>query len=418
MTLMEIAPALPRVPGPRAAAAARDSGDPAGFAVALEAAVGSGPARDRRGTDAADEVPAEPEAPGGPGSVGGDPAPASDEGRTDQATPVADPAAAPISGAPAAGSAPRTAAPETTVSGGAPWLAAGSAGSGTTVAVSTAAPVTASSNPVAGVGIAGQTAPDPGPLPAPGPGGEAPGADSIAGEPVPGAVATDRDGAELPGASDRQASAPTAAPAGPEAGRAPAVPGVTTPASGTGLLSGTGVLSGTGLAAPAAAVGPYALDGLGPVSRVLAGRLLAGDGAHTLVVHLNPAALGPVRVSATLRGGALGIELSGGTEGAREALRASLSELSASLAGAGLDAGVRVTDLVAEGRPAGVGGHEQPGGRETSPDPRDRGGDRPNAAERGDLRPGAPRAGQNAGSAVAIALADRSGSGPRLDIRI
>lgn len=135
-------------------------------------------------------------------------------------------------------------------------------------------------------------------------------------------------------------------------------PTTTTDASGA-VPTGTSAPQGT-LAGPAAGthmttqaqapapvpvvVGPYPLDQLGPVSGILAGRLRAGEGAHTLVVQVNPAALGPVRVSASLRNGSLSIELSGGADAARDAMRSSLGDLVAALSGSGVDAVVTVNE--------------------------------------------------------------------------
>jgi flagellar hook-length control protein FliK len=97
----------------------------------------------------------------------------------------------------------------------------------------------------------------------------------------------------------------------------------------------------------ATAVGPYAMADLSAVAGTLSGRLRGGDGAHTLVVHLSPEALGPVVVNATLRDGSLEIRLAGGVEAARGALRDALGDLTATLAASGTDVTVTVDDLLA-----------------------------------------------------------------------
>jgi hypothetical protein len=174
-------------------------------------------------------------------------------------------------------------------------------------------------------------------------------------------------------------------------------------------------------------VGPYRLDGLGAVSGVLAGRLLAGEGAHVLVVDVTPAALGPVRISATLRGGSLGIELSGGTDGARDALRAALGDLASTLAAAGLDAGVSVTEQTAQSGPDARGpdtrdpggpGSDAPDSRPRDPgarDPGDRDGTAP-VGDHGRGRPGDPDSAT--APLLAAARAGRDATGPRLDVRV
>jgi flagellar hook-length control protein FliK len=61
------------------------------------------------------------------------------------------------------------------------------------------------------------------------------------------------------------------------------------------------------------------------------------DGEHKLTVHLHPIDLGPITVTAQVRGQDIQLDLGGGTEAAREALRAALPELRRELERAGFD---------------------------------------------------------------------------------
>jgi hypothetical protein len=160
-------------------------------------------------------------------------------------------------------------------------------------------------------------------------------------------------------------------------------------------------------------VGPYPVDGLGPVAGILAGRLRAGAGSHTLVVQISPAALGPVRVSATLRNGSLAIELSGGGDSVREALRSSLVDLAASLSGVGIEAAVSF----GETRPSDAGGT-----RDGGPAPDLSGQDGSGAGRGGDP---SRRADDTAGTAppespgpVTAPAPPRPGTASRIDVRI
>jgi hypothetical protein len=162
-------------------------------------------------------------------------------------------------------------------------------------------------------------------------------------------------------------------------------------------------------------VGPYPVDGLGPVAGILAGRLRAGEGSHTLVVQISPAALGPVRVSATLRNGSLAIELSGGGDSAREALRSSLGDLAASLSGAGIEAAVTLGETL----PSDTGGTRDGG---PAPDLSRDGRDGSGAGRGGDP---SRRAGDTAGTTpaespgpVTAPAPPRPGTASRIDVRI
>jgi flagellar hook-length control protein FliK len=60
-----------------------------------------------------------------------------------------------------------------------------------------------------------------------------------------------------------------------------------------------------------------------------------GDGVHRMTIHLHPAELGPISVIAEVRGGAIAVQIHGGTEEGRAALQASLPELRKDLVDAG-----------------------------------------------------------------------------------
>jgi flagellar hook-length control protein FliK len=59
------------------------------------------------------------------------------------------------------------------------------------------------------------------------------------------------------------------------------------------------------------------------------------DGVHRLTIHLNPVDLGPISVTAEVRGGDVHVHLAGATDAARDALRAALPELRKELQGSG-----------------------------------------------------------------------------------
>jgi hypothetical protein len=63
----------------------------------------------------------------------------------------------------------------------------------------------------------------------------------------------------------------------------------------------------------------------------------APDGIHRLTVHLHPAELGPVSVTADLRGNQIHLHLAAATDIGREALRAALPDLHRELQSAGFD---------------------------------------------------------------------------------
>jgi flagellar hook-length control protein FliK len=59
------------------------------------------------------------------------------------------------------------------------------------------------------------------------------------------------------------------------------------------------------------------------------------DGIHQLTIHLNPVDLGPIRITAEVRGGDIHVHFAGATDAARDALRAALPELRKELQGSG-----------------------------------------------------------------------------------
>nr|WP_240948376.1 flagellar hook-length control protein FliK [Planosporangium mesophilum] len=59
------------------------------------------------------------------------------------------------------------------------------------------------------------------------------------------------------------------------------------------------------------------------------------DGVHRLTIHLNPGDLGPIRVTAEVRGGDIHVHFAGATDAARDALRAALPELRKELQASG-----------------------------------------------------------------------------------
>jgi flagellar hook-length control protein FliK len=89
--------------------------------------------------------------------------------------------------------------------------------------------------------------------------------------------------------------------------------------------------------APAARTEPAAAP---PPAEQLAAEIVplrSRDGEHKLTVHLHPVDLGPITVTAQVRGNDIQLDLGGATEGAREALRAALPELRRELERAGFD---------------------------------------------------------------------------------
>ncbi|WP_336922291.1 flagellar hook-length control protein FliK [Aquipuribacter sp. SD81] len=114
-------------------------------------------------------------------------------------------------------------------------------------------------------------------------------------------------------------------------------------------------------------LGPFTLEQLDRAAAVTRARLATsavGD-VTRLVVHLSPAELGPVRVTAELTPAGLQVSLAGGDEATRDALRQSLGDLRDSLGdgrGHGRGEAWREGWGAPGGRPDGSAGH--PGRRD------------------------------------------------------
>jgi hypothetical protein len=178
-----------------------------------------------------------------------------------------------------------------------------------------------------------------------------------------GAPATDTDAGTSAGPSvDAPAGQPAGEPPGQSAGQSGIQSGsqaVSQPSAGAvGTAGATPVVLPAGAATPAATTGPPP-----PVAHVPAvaqvvpevTRLVSrGNGVHRLTMLLQPEALGEVRVTMTVRDGAVQVHLTGGEDAAR-ALAEGAPELRRvlELAGAG-DARVVVRDLAGH-QPGGPG---------------------------------------------------------------
>jgi flagellar hook-length control protein FliK len=137
------------------------------------------------------------------------------------------------------------------------------------------------------------------------------------------------DGADGPAGASRQHHAGTDAPSD-------------APTVGTGAYPATSAIAAPGpnaVAAPAEPSGSAAPATPAAHATQLAERLVplrkGPDGLHRLTIHLNPVDLGPISVTAEIRGGDIHVHLAGATDAAREALRAALPELRKELQGSG-----------------------------------------------------------------------------------
>ena len=175
-----------------------------------------------------------------------------------------------------------------------------------------------------------------------------------------GAPTTDTDAGTSPSPSvdAPPAAQPAGEPTGQPAGQTTGQPGSQSPAGAVATGGATAAVQPAGAATPSATPGPPS-----PVAHVPAvaqvvpevTRLVSrGNGVHRLTMLLQPEALGEVRVTLTVRDGAVQVHLTGGEDAAR-ALAEGAPELRRvlELAGAG-DARVVVRDLAGQ-QPGGPG---------------------------------------------------------------
>ena len=175
-----------------------------------------------------------------------------------------------------------------------------------------------------------------------------------------GAPTTDTDAGTSPSPSvdAPPAAQPAGEPTGQAAGQTAGQPGSQSPAGAVATAGATAAVQPAGAATPSATPGPPS-----PVAHVPAvaqvvpevTRLVSrGNGVHRLTMLLQPEALGEVRVTLTVRDGAVQVHLTGGDDAAR-ALAEGAPELRRvlELAGAG-DARVVVRDLAGQ-QPGGHG---------------------------------------------------------------
>jgi hypothetical protein len=118
--------------------------------------------------------------------------------------------------------------------------------------------------------------------------------------------------------------------------------------------SGTHSLDAVGGAAGGSAVGSPAAQ--------LAAQVVPlrrdGDGTHRLTVQLQPVGLGPVSVTAEIRGTDIQLHLAGGTDAGRDALRSALPQLHQELT----QAGFTTTTVDLQNTPTNYGTPTGPGG--------------------------------------------------------
>ncbi|MGQ0632756.1 MAG: NlpC/P60 family protein [Sporichthyaceae bacterium] len=133
----------------------------------------------------------------------------------------------------------------------------------------------------------------------------------------------------------------------------------TTPTDGLALpMPGAGTATGSS-SAPAQTPAPAA------TAAQLANPLFtlhrAGvDGTHRMSVELQPDSLGPVRIEVELSGGQIDLRLAGGSEAARDALRAALPDLRRALESAGITVGATQVDTADAGAGQHSGDHPRP----------------------------------------------------------
>jgi len=121
----------------------------------------------------------------------------------------------------------------------------------------------------------------------------------------------------------------------------------------------------TPVAAPAPVVVPSVAEQIGVR---LASLRTAPLGEHIMTMRVDPESMGPIRVVAHIAADGVRIELLGGTDHAREALRAALPDLRRDLAATGLRADLDLADLARQdGGKGGASERHQPGSRTDVP---------------------------------------------------
>jgi flagellar hook-length control protein FliK len=109
------------------------------------------------------------------------------------------------------------------------------------------------------------------------------------------------------------------------------------------------------------------------VAQVVAPLREQPDGIHRLTVHLHPAELGPVSITAEVRAGQIHLHLAGATDAGREALRAALPDLHRELQ----QSGFSTSSLDVSHQPPPQQQHQQPAQYESQAGPGAREADQP-----------------------------------------
>jgi flagellar hook-length control protein FliK len=142
-----------------------------------------------------------------------------------------------------------------------------------------------------------------------------------------------------------------------------------------------------------------------PPARQIAAHILplrqGADGVHRMTIHLHPAELGAVSVTAEIRGGAVMLQIYGAADAAHDALRSALPQLREALERDGF------TSCSLDLRRDAPGDQRQASGSGGDPDSRSRSGE-------DESRDGAPRGAGRAGAADGLDGASAPG-GPRTD---
>ena len=187
-------------------------------------------------------------------------------------------------------------------------------------------------------------------------------------DPADPSVAPAGDGVDVP--ADARVAPPLASATHVPSGTpdAPAGVGALAPASGSAATAPTGAATPAPAApAPAAPAEPRALaEQLGVRLSALRS---AGPGEHLLTLRVEPDSIGPIRVLAHIGTEGVRIELLGGTDQARDALRAALPDLRRDLAAAGLGADLNLGADLRGQDPGGRDGQHRPRPAPTSAAP-------------------------------------------------